>query len=142
MGLTPMKKVHIPAVARLCAQLGYEATEAELGERWDVISRSNGDRLLVALGEGGEVLGWGHAKAETSFLTGRRLEIAALVVDEKVRGRGVGGELMAAFERWGEEQGCVAVRVASRSTRERAHAFYLGRGYVLDKISHLFKKKI
>jgi GNAT superfamily N-acetyltransferase len=58
--------------------------------------------------------------------------IVALVVDEHARGKGVGGRLVAAAEEFADSRDCVRMEVTSNDRRVDAHAFYQGRGYVLQ----------
>ncbi|GAA0955856.1 GNAT family N-acetyltransferase [Kribbella koreensis] len=62
--------------------------------------------------------------------TGSWARIVALVVSERVRGCGVGGELVGAAEAFAVGHGCVRVEVTSSDRREDAHVFYRSRGYV------------
>ncbi|GAA1601478.1 hypothetical protein GCM10009804_67570 [Kribbella hippodromi] len=56
--------------------------------------------------------------------------IVALVVSDRARGQGIGGELMAAAEAFAAGHGCVRLEVTSSNHRHVAHAFYQRRGYV------------
>ena len=59
----------------------------------------------------------------------RSAEIVNLVVDENVRGRGLGKELLAHFEPIAKSQGCVCIEVDSGKHREAAHRFYMREGF-------------
>jgi len=67
-------------------------------------------------------------------------EIVNLVVDESVRGNGIGKELLTVFERIAIEMGCVCFEVASGNHREAAHRFYSREGFVCDHLK--FVKEI
>ena len=68
--------------------------------------------------------------------------LTGLVVRDGVRSLGVGRRLCAAIEEWARGRGITTVRVTSRSTRERAHAFYLREGYSEIKTSKVFEKAL
>lgn len=55
--------------------------------------------------------------------------ISSLVVDEAVRGGGVGAQLLAETELLASLAGCARVMLASNETREDAHRFYERHGY-------------
>jgi GNAT superfamily N-acetyltransferase len=55
--------------------------------------------------------------------------ITALVVLDRVGGRGVGSRLVAAAESFAADRGCVRMEVTSADRRAEAHKFYQGRGY-------------
>ncbi len=56
-------------------------------------------------------------------------EIVNLIVDAKIRGRGIGKELLAAMEQIAKQNGCVKLEVASGKPREDAHRFYEREGF-------------
>ena len=79
------------------------------------------DRIARISPQTGEVVGWievslaHHLQSEPFGLIG------GLVVQEGVRGGGIGRRLCQEAERWTREQGIAQIRVTSRSTREAAH---------------------
>lgn len=59
--------------------------------------------------------------------------ITALVVDESLRGMGIGKALVREADRFFRSQGCRAAELTSSDHRTAAHAFYEARGYRIDK---------
>jgi GNAT superfamily N-acetyltransferase len=55
--------------------------------------------------------------------------ISMMVVDESLRGRGIGAELVRAAEQTLAEQGCSMIEVTSHVRRTEAHRFYERLGY-------------
>ena len=49
---------------------------------------------------------------------------------------------MAAAERWARARNCRRLVVATRITRERAHAFYAREGYEVAKTSYFLTKSL
>lgn len=62
--------------------------------------------------------------------TGSWGRIVALVVAAQARGRGLGGQLVAAAESFAATRGCVRMEVTSADRRQAAHEFYRRRGYL------------
>ncbi|MBO0749101.1 MAG: GNAT family N-acetyltransferase [Porphyrobacter sp.] len=116
------------ALERLIRQLGYDAAEDEIAERLAEMQREG--RLVLVAELDGRVVGC----LSTSVMrvlhrpapVGR---ISMLVVDEAVRGRGVGAELVRAAERALAAAGCGIVEVTSHIARTEAHRFYERLGY-------------
>jgi predicted N-acetyltransferase YhbS len=116
------------ALARLIGQLGYDASPGEVAERLSVME-SEGRVVLVAELDG-EIIGC----LSTSVMrvlhrpapVGR---ISMMVVDEALRGRGIGAELVRAAEDALATQGCYMVEVTSHERRTEAHRFYERLGY-------------
>jgi predicted N-acetyltransferase YhbS len=116
------------SLAHLIGQLGYTVTSADVAERL-AIMREEGRLVLVAEIDG-QVVGC----LSTSLMrvlhrpapVGR---ISMMVVDEALRGRGIGGRLVRAAERALAAQGCYMVEVTSNLRRADAHRFYERLGY-------------
>jgi GNAT superfamily N-acetyltransferase len=129
-----------PRIAALAAQLGYPSGAQQVLSRLKRIQSDPTHRVYVAdLPETG-VAGWIHFFLYKVVESDLRLEIAALVVDETCRVRGVGKALMARAEEWAREHGCQAVSLRSNVVRQEAHEFYQGLGYTILKTQHAFRK--
>lgn len=119
-----------PALAELIRQLGYKTTAEEMRERLRAILPHPEFTTLVAVDDN-EVCGMVGLSASVGYehndRTGR---IMALIVHERMRGRGIGRALLAAAEDYFVRAKIVRVVLTSRFARERAHAFYESLGYV------------
>ena len=118
-----------PEIARLLTALGHPAVAADVAERWPAWSAA-GNWALVAAGPDG-----GLAALATLHVThvlhrprpvGR---ITALVVDESVRGQGVGLSLVTAAEEALGQRGCRQLEITCHKRRTDAHLFYERIGY-------------
>jgi ribosomal protein S18 acetylase RimI-like enzyme len=118
-----------PALAELMTQLGYQTTAEEMRERLRFILNHRDFATFVAVEEN-EVYGMIGLSASIGYehndRTGR---IMALVVHERMRGRGIGRALLTAAEDYFARARVVRVVLTSRFTREKAHAFYESLGY-------------
>jgi GNAT superfamily N-acetyltransferase len=83
-----------------------------------------------------------HVRAVPLLTREACAEIGGLVVDEFLRGRGIGGRLMAAAEEWSRHRGFSALRLRSNVIRDEAHAFYRRQGFGSSKTSLLFTKPL
>jgi GNAT superfamily N-acetyltransferase len=128
------------SVAELTRQLGYERTPAQIaGWVQGLAGRERQQQVFVAC-MGDEVVGWIEVALEHRLASDACGHIGGLVVKEGVRSAGIGLQLCRHVEGWVAEQGVALMRVYSRSTRERAHSFYLRDGYHMVKQSHVFEK--
>jgi GNAT superfamily N-acetyltransferase len=117
------------AVASLSTQLGYSSAPPQAAARLDALKDHPDLRALVAE-QDGQVVGFIGLMVFPAFhRDGLHGYINALVVDEKVRGSGVGGALLKAAEAWFEERGVKRVNLTTALHREAAHSFYEKRGY-------------
>jgi GNAT superfamily N-acetyltransferase len=66
---------------------------------------------------------------DTFFHGGRTMVIEDLVVDERLRRRGIGRQLVRHAERIAREHGCRAIEVSSSLHRTDAHGFWTSLGY-------------
>jgi len=129
-------------VAELSTQLGYPNTHAEVAERLRAMLPLGADHVVLVAVLGGEVVGWGESEICRHVQSPPYALLTGLVVKDGVRSAGVGRSLCGAIEEWAKSRGVATLRVTSRSTRERAHNFYLRGGYTEVKMSKVFEKSL
>jgi GNAT superfamily N-acetyltransferase len=127
------------AAAQLSAELGYPVESGEMAQRIEKLEQLNGHAVLVACAADA-VVGWIDIAIVHHLATGAHGEIGGLVVSAEYRSRGAGRALLARAEKWVAERRVGMIIVRSRTTRERAHRFYLREGYTLTKTSAVFCK--
>jgi GNAT superfamily N-acetyltransferase len=136
-----MQPFDVQAVATLCGQLGYPATADQIAARWSLIAADAGHAGFVAV-NGDRVVAWLHVANRPLIEYDACAEICGLVVDDRERGAGVGGALVAAAEAWAKAAGLTIIRVRSRVERDRAHTFYERHGYRRVKTQYVFEKPL
>jgi len=129
-------------VAELSTQLGYPSTEADLARRLKTMLPLDDDHTVLVACLGDEVVGWGESEINRHVQSEPYALLTGLVVKDGVRSAGVGRRLCAAIEDWARSRGVATMQVTSRSTRERAHGFYLRDGYSEVKTSKVFEKAL
>jgi GNAT superfamily N-acetyltransferase len=137
-----MTVADVEPAARLATQLGYPSTAEQVARRFQAIEANPESHVAVAVDERGAVVGWIHVFGNRLLESEPDAEIGGLVVDESVRGRGVGTALVAAAEAWARERGHRVVSVRSNVVRQEAHAFYQTRGYEVVKTQLKFRKPL
>ena len=136
-----MERRDVDGVADLVTQLGYPSTPQDIARRFERLDGRDDQALFVA-DDGSAVVGWMHVGSYPYLESDDSAEILGLVVAEGQRSRGVGGALVGAAETWAAERGCQVIRVRSRITRDRAHAFYERGGFERIKTQHCFQKTL
>jgi GNAT superfamily N-acetyltransferase len=136
-----MERRDVAPVADLLTQLGYPSTAEAIARRFTRIDGRNDQALLVA-DDGTAVVGWMHVGTRPYLESDESADILGLVVAEGQRSRGIGAALVTAAETWAVEHGCQMIRVWSRITRDRAHAFYERGGFERIKTQYCFQKII
>src|SRR5205807_3090365 len=117
------------ALADLMTQLGYETRASEMEMRMEAIRANKNYATFVAVSKG-KVCGMiGTFTCYTYEHNSPSARILALVVSEKMRGRGVGQALIAAAERDLAQRNIRRVAVNARFERKEAHEFYEKLGY-------------
>src|SRR2546429_8071132 len=117
------------ALAELVTQLGYETRASEMQMRMEAILANKNYATLVAVSKGkvcGMIGTFTCYTYEHNSPSGR---ILALVVSDKMRGRGVGHALIAAAEKDLAQKNIRRVAVNTRFERKDAHEFYENVGY-------------
>ncbi len=127
-------------IARLLSQLGYPTDSADVPVRLDRLTGNDRAAVLLAQ-QGNEVVGL--ATVHLLSVLNRRSDVAwltALVVDEAVRGTGVGRTLIEAAEDFAKESGCERLSVTTHEDRADARAFYPRMG--LEATGRRFSKTL
>jgi GNAT superfamily N-acetyltransferase len=141
LAIRPAREADREALAGLSTQLGYPMS-ADEAERSLARVASHPDHVLLVAEQDGRVAGWLQVSRTRVFETPGGAEIGGLVVDEALRGRGIGRELLAEAERWARDRGCGKLRVRSNLVRERAHGFYRSSGFAEVKTQRVFEKPL
>ncbi len=116
-------------IATLLDQLGHPANADDVPRRVAAIERDPDAAIWIAELEG-RVVGFATALMIAAIhMDGPVAQLTSLVVDEGVRGRGVGAQLVTEAERWARERGAVRISLTSALHRVPAHAFYEHLGY-------------
>ncbi len=118
-----------PALASMLGQLGYPTDAAEIPGRLARMAERPGTTVFVAVQRHTPVgmvtvhlLPSLHTSEPVAWLT-------AVVVDESVRGTGVGSALVEHAEDWARRQGAKRLSLTSHLRRLEAHEFYKKRQY-------------
>ena len=111
------------AIASLLTQLGYPCDYSDVEERIDRL-QIVGDRIVVAE-VAGKVAGVAHLQVTPALERDAPVaRIGALVVDEALRGEGVGRVLVEAVELEARLRGCELLYLTTSEHRDDARAFY------------------
>ena len=129
------------SLSNLVFQLGYSGTPEDIVRRLAPLTASSSDAVFTAV-DSGSVVGFIHVRVVRLLESDAFGEIAALVVSEAQRNRGVGHALVEAAEAWAREQRMDRIRVRSNVIRERAKKFYEREGYAVTKTTNVFDKKL
>jgi len=130
MQIRPARSADAEAINELLDQLGYpqdgQATTTARIQTW---ADDPASAVYVADAQG-DLHGVIAVHICPFFVRdGAWARIAALVVSEGARGRGVGSRLLAAAESFAANHGCLQMEVTSGDRRPDAHKFYQRRGY-------------
>jgi GNAT superfamily N-acetyltransferase len=116
-------------IAGLMSQLGYPTSSDEMKERLAAILLNSDFKTFVAKYQT-EIVGViGVGVFHYYERNGKYGRLLALVVDEKWKGHGIGGSLVAEAERWLKEHKVSSIIVNSGKQRHNAHRFYEQLGY-------------
>lgn len=75
-----------------------------------------------------------------AFETNFKVQLSAIVVDEKCRGHGIGKMLIDYAEKWTLQEGFKEIFLYSNIVRKEAHEFYQKNGFINYKNSNNFRK--
>jgi len=135
------KEGDVEALAELAGQLGYPSTSQQVLDRLRVLLARPDENAVFVADQDGQLLGWVHAHIYRLLVDDPEVEIGGLIVDQTVRGQGIGEQLMQAAETWAKKMGCSSVYLRSNTIRTPAHEFYKRIGYEIIKSQYAFRKK-
>jgi GNAT superfamily N-acetyltransferase len=130
------------ALGPLLAQLGYALDEGEIRQRIARIAAAGEHYLMAAEDSEGSLIALLHVYGRAALEKPPEAVVQALVVEDRLRGRGVGRAMMALAEQWARDAGYRCVSLGSQISRDGAHAFYEGLGYARYATSHQFRKTL
>lgn len=125
-------------LARLAGQLGYPVKAEAITPFLNALPHKTEETILVARSPEGAVLAWVSIAVVRHFYTPTVAEISGFVVEEGVRGQGIGTALMAGTLRWAREAGCPRLRLRANTVRAEAHRFYERLGFTATKQQTVF----
>lgn len=117
-------------IQALSGELGYPVEEKLLKIQIKHILRHQDHQLLICL-SGETIVGFAHLIRTLRLWSTPRVELAALVVAEPWRGRGIGRSFITGARGWFGETGIIRVRCNTK--RKDSHEFYLSMGFSLQK---------
>jgi len=126
-------------IIALASQLNPGMEEALLRERLEGMFSQEHYRCF-GLRVDRRIVGICSGWLTTRFYSGRQLELDNVVVDDRMRGRGYGSEMLRLLEAWAHADGCLTVEFNAYVTNAGAHRFYFGRGYSV--LGFHFQKKL
>ncbi len=124
-------------VAALAGQLGYEHDPVAVVRRLQAL-RASGEHVVWVAQVSGEVQGWVHVFRAMRVESDAFAEIGGLVVNESLRGTGLGRLLVQACADWATAQGLTRLRVRTNAQRLATHQFYQHLGFVALKSQQVF----
>ena len=121
----------------LSSQLGQAVTVAAV-ERYLARPPQPEHCLLVAT-LAGRAVGWLEAEPRATLPSGRWAEVTGFVVEEVLRGQGVGSTLLRSARAWAKGLGLTRMRVRTRVERAQAAHFYEKEGFRLQKQQRVYE---
>lgn len=135
-----MTQGDLPSLEPLLVQLGYDIVQDEVARRLAAVIEAPGHCLEVAERDGC-IVGFIHFYARAAIEKPPEVIVQALVVDDGLRGSGIGRKLMQRAEDWAAANGYPSVALGTQTNRDDAHAFYERLGYHVAAKSYLMRKK-
>ena len=123
-----MASAHLPAVAGLCADLGYAGAAGGLTARFKALAADPDHGLFVAVVDGAAV-GFIHVHVRPMLHDHASAQVQAMAVAAPHRRRGIGAMLLGRAEAWARDRGLAAMMLYSADGRDDAHGFYAALGY-------------
>ena len=129
------------AINALSTQLGYTMSIEQTLSNIRSVLRTKGHNAFVAILEN-KIRGWVGVAEALQIESAPFCEIRGLIVDEKLRERGIGKLLIEKVKQWSKETGNKTLRLRCNMIRKEAHLFYQHLGFREIKEQKVFEMKI
>jgi GNAT superfamily N-acetyltransferase len=129
------------AINALSTQLGYTMSIEQTLSNIRSVLRTKGHNAFVAIFEN-KIMGWIGVAEALQIESAPFCEIRGLIVDEKLRGLGIGKLLIEKVKQWSKETGNKTLRLRCNMIRKEAHLFYQHLGFREIKEQKVFEMKI
>jgi GNAT superfamily N-acetyltransferase len=139
--ISPMQASDLKQVAELARQLGYPNEMEALEARFAQLAPLAHHWLLVIRNEQG-VQAWMHLERVFDLIEPAKLEIKAIVVNEELRGQGLGQQLIEHAQMIARENALRMIYLNCNIKRETTHKFYRQLGFQLERTAHFFEMTI
>lgn len=139
--ILPISFEDLTAISGLSEQLGYPNKVRDLERRFQELSKLPHHGLFKIL-EGDVPKGWMHLEKVYDLIEEAKVEIKAIVVDEKSRGSGLGKLLIDFAKTWARTEGLNTIYLSCNIVRQQTHNFYKREGFALTKTSHFFELEL
>jgi ribosomal protein S18 acetylase RimI-like enzyme len=130
MNIRPAELHDAEPLAELIHQLGYPTNGDVIRQRLQDLFSDANNHVFVAQMDGKIVGVMVLNYIRLLHKAERKAMISALVVDEAMRGSGVGAALLERAYEHANASGCTVIELSSNESRTRAHAFYEKHGFV------------
>jgi GNAT superfamily N-acetyltransferase len=125
----------------LSIQLGYPDNLADFDKRFSLINKLPHHHLVVAEALNEKlVVALMHLEIRYLLVSSFKVQISALIVDERMRGQGIGKKLLTYAENWTKNCGFKDIFLYSNIVKDESHTFYMKYGYQNSKDSKMFSK--
>lgn len=129
------------AINALSTQLGYTMSIEQTLANIRSVLGTQGHNAFVAILEN-KIRGWIGVAEALQIESAPFCEIRGLIVDEKLRGGGIGKLLIEKVKQWSKETGNKTLRLRCNMIRKEAHLFYQHLGFREIKEQKVFEMKI
>ncbi len=141
--LREMNKFDSIKCKELTIQLGYPEQLIDFDKRFSLINKLPHHHLVVAETlVDKNVIAWMHLEIRYLLFSTFRVEISAIIVDEKFRGNGIGKRLLNYAENWTKNCGFKEVFLYTQTNIEDMNNFYMKNGYLYAKELKMFIKSL
>ena len=120
--IRPASPADAEDLTRLCGQLGYPSTTAQVRDRLRLLA--DPERTLLVAEAEDDLVGFIDVHVQRVVEADPYAEVGGLVVRAGHRGEGLGSALLAAAADWGRERGLPTMWIRANLAREGAHDFY------------------
>jgi len=130
-----------PGILAIARQLGYAASEQTVSDLLDLVLKKENQQMVIA-DDGKHLLGYIHLSCNYTNESSVRVDIAASLIPDAFRGKGIGSAFIKEAEKWSRGRNIKIMSIRRNLIRNEAIPFFNHHGFKTDLSGEILTKEL
>jgi GNAT superfamily N-acetyltransferase len=128
-------------ILALAHQLGYTASEQTVADLINLVLKQENHQMVVADSHE-QLLGYIHLICNHSNKKAAKVDIAAILITDNHRGKGIGSAFLKEAEKWSKDKDIKTVSIRRNLIRDEALSFFKHHGFAPNPSGEMLIKHL